>query len=78
MGFEKAARVRCLLTNRWRLTIYKDQDWGELYDRETDPGETLNLWDSPEHATIRAELTERLLQEMIATMEESPRADLLA
>jgi len=78
MGFEKAARVRCLLTNRWRLTLYKDQDWGELYDRESDPGETFNLWASPDHATKRAELTERLAQEMINMMEESPRADLLA
>ncbi|KZM49271.1 sulfatase-like hydrolase/transferase [Labrenzia sp. OB1] len=78
MGFNEPARVRCLLTDRWRLTFYKDQDWGELYDRQADPQETLNLWDDPEHASVRSELTERLVHMMMSTMEESPRATRLA
>ena len=44
MGFTEPARVRSLLTDRWRLTVYKKESWGELYDRRDDPGETLNLW----------------------------------
>jgi len=78
MGFDEPARVRCLLTDRWRLTLYKHQDWGELYDRHADANETRNLWDDPGHAAIRAELTERLVREMMDTMEECPRANRLA
>lgn len=78
MGFTDPARVRSLLTERWRLTVYKDQDWGELYDRQADPGETANLWDDPAHASVRAALTDRLVNEMMKTMEESPRAARLA
>ncbi len=74
MGFAEPARVRCLLTDRWRLTVYKDQDWGELYDRQSDPGETNNLWDDAAHRSVRGELMERLVQEMVRAMEESPRA----
>lgn len=75
MGLNEASRVRCLLTEQWRIALYKGEDWGELYDRRADPGETNNLWSDPDHAKIRAELTERLLTEMIANMEESPRAN---
>jgi hypothetical protein len=78
MGFAGPARVRCLLTDRWRLTVYKDQDWGELYERRTDPSETLNLWDDPAHRSVRADLMEQLVQEMVSSMEESPRAKRLA
>lgn len=78
MGFSEPARVRCLLTDRWRLTIYKGEDWGELYDRRDDPGETVNLWDDPAYGEVRSELTGRLVHEMLATMEESPRANRLA
>ncbi len=78
MGFTEPARVRSLLTDRWRLTVYKKESWGELYDRRDDPGETLNLWDDPRHASTRAELTERLAQAMMEAMDESPRARRLA
>ena len=71
MGFEKPARARCLLTADWRMTIFKDQDRGELYDRQADPGETRNLWDDDAHGTVRAALTERLMHEAIRNMEEA-------
>jgi arylsulfatase A-like enzyme len=78
LGFEDAARVRALVTSDWRYTIYKDQDWGELYDLRNDPQETHNLWDSADHASIRAHLAERMNHHLIAQMDESPRADRLA
>lgn len=51
-----------LVTDRWRLTLYPegDPEWGELFDLAVDPGEHHNLFNDPEHARIRAELTERL------------------
>ena len=78
LGFDKPARVRALLTRNWRYTVYHDQDWGELYDIVNDPDETQNLWDSPDHQQIRADLSERLIHHLIAQMDESPQSNRLA
>lgn len=74
MGMEKALLLRNLITDDWRITHYFGHSWGELYDLKNDPQESENLWDSPKHASIRAELTDRLLQEMLANVDTSPRA----
>lgn len=78
LGFETPARVRALVTDRWRYTVYRDQDWGELYDLHNDPNEAHNLWESAEHIGIRAHLSERLNHHLIAQMDESPLSDRLA
>jgi arylsulfatase A-like enzyme len=74
MGFSKAACVRTFMTDDWRLTHYKGENWGELYDRRNDPDESHNLWDDPGHAKKRGELTDRLVHEMIDLVDQSPRA----
>ncbi len=78
LGFAEPSRVRALVTPEWRYTVYKDHDWGELYDLSNDPHETCNLWDDPAHAVTRAHLSERMTQHLIAQMDESPLADRLA
>ncbi len=77
-GFTEPARVRALVTEEWRLTIYPGEDWGELYLLVPDPGETHNLWDDPGHAAMRAALTERLAHHLALQTDESPRAHLVA
>lgn len=78
LGFDKPARVRSIVTKEWRYSVYKDQEWGELYDLIGDPTETMNLWDSAEHQHIRARLAERLNHHLIAQMDESPLSDRIA
>ena len=78
LGFEEPPRVRALVSNRWRYTIYGGLDWGELYDLKSDPLETHNLWESAEHAHVRAELAEHLNHHLVRQMDESPRSDRLA
>ncbi len=78
LGFESPARVRAIVTAQWRYTVYLDQVWGELYDLTADPGETHNLWDSPDHSHIRANMAERLNHHLIAQMDESPLSDRIA
>ncbi len=78
LGFSEPARVRALITNDFRYTLYRDQEWGELYDLNTDPNETNNLWDDPEYASVRAELAERLTHHLTAQMDESPLSDRIA
>jgi hypothetical protein len=66
--------VRSLITDTHRITLYKGETWGELYDLVKDPDETFNLWDEPSQAATRADLTERLVQAMMAAVDQSPRA----
>jgi arylsulfatase A-like enzyme len=77
-GFEQSARVRSLITNDWQLSVYKDQDWGELYDLKNDELQTHNLWNSAEHAAKKAELFELLTEQLISQMDESPQSSRLA
>lgn len=74
MGFKEACMVRTLLADEHRLTIYKGETWGELYDHRDDPDETHNLWDDPGYANTRAHLMEQLTQELLANVDQSPRA----
>jgi arylsulfatase A-like enzyme len=54
--------LRTYIEQRYKLTIYRGSDDGELFDLKDDPEERRNLWSSPEHATIKAELMQRWLQ----------------
>lgn len=73
-GFTKPALVRSLVTKRYRFSMYKDEDWGELYDLAEDPSESRNLWDEPSFAPLRAELSERLVQQLMSATDQSPRS----
>ncbi len=41
---------------RWKVVVYLDDEYGELYDLEADPGETRNLWNEPAARSQREEL----------------------
>lgn len=74
LGFDRAARVKAIVTESHRLTIYKGEDWGELYDLTEDPNETHNRWDDPDYASAKADLSLRLNHLLADLMDESPRA----
>ena len=44
---------------RYKIVNYHGKDFGELYDHQEDPNEFRNLWDDPDHALLRAKLTQR-------------------
>ncbi len=60
-------RVKMLVTDKWKLLHYGSAPYGELYDVVNDPDDTRNLWDDPDYAGVRRELTDRLLEELIDT-----------
>lgn len=53
--------LKTYIDRRYKLTVYWNREYGELFDLETDPGETHNLWDEPSARALKAELTRRLL-----------------
>ncbi|MBP1966686.1 sulfatase family protein [Paenibacillus aceris] len=41
---------------RYKITVYYNQTYGEIFDLQEDPGEIRNLWDKPEYQTLKSEL----------------------
>jgi len=71
-GFERRPNIRNLITDHHRLTIYKGLEAGELYDLRNDPNETLNLWDAPGSAGVKADMMFALSQAMLDAIEPGP------
>jgi len=77
-GFDGRVRMRSLIEGPYRLSVYEQGTWGELYDLHNDPDELNNLWDDPKHANTKAQLLHSLSRTMIAHSETSPNPTALA
>jgi arylsulfatase A-like enzyme len=53
--------VKTYVEDRYKLTVYYQRPYGELFDLQEDPGELHDLWDCPAHASLKAELVTKLL-----------------
>ena len=62
-GFGAWQPIRCICDGRYKLAI-NAMTTDELYDLQTDPSEMKNLIESAEHAAIRNDLHDRLLNGM--------------
>lgn len=71
MGIQKKARdhaicehhhepttihLKSYIGERYKITVYYNQTYGELFDLQNDPGEIRNLWEEPEYQTLKQEL----------------------
>lgn len=66
-------RLRTIVTDRYKLTVYAGQPFGELFDLQDDPGELWNRYHDPEYRAVREELRARLLDELVLTDSRLPR-----
>lgn len=73
LGFDKPVQVRTLVTKSHRMSVFQDDAYGELYDLVADPHEMHNLWSLAEHQTLRCELLDAMVRQLIAHAETSPR-----
>ncbi len=72
LGLSAPVRVRSMITQDWRITVYDDDELAEMYDLKNDPYELRNLWNDPDYRDQRAELTERMLRRSINLLDRSP------
>lgn len=47
---------------RWKIVVYLDDDYGELYDLQADPGEVDNLWNQASMRPMRDEFAQDCLR----------------
>ncbi len=62
--------LKTYVEERYKLTLYFDRDYGEIFDLRDDPGELNNLWSV---VALRAELTEAMLHAEI--LKEEPLSE---
>ena len=66
--------LRTYVDERYKITVYRGYDYGELFDLQADPGETRNLWDDPAYREVKCRLLHRFVQaEMIREPTRMPR-----
>jgi uncharacterized sulfatase len=53
--------LRTYVDRRYKLTVYRDQPYGELFDLEADPAEIDNRWDDPAAAALKSRLLHAFL-----------------
>lgn len=61
--------MNTLVTERYKLTVHRDSDQGELFDLQEDPSEVHNRWGDPDFQELKAQL---LLTYARAQMESEP------
>lgn len=59
-------------TERHKLAVEHALSAGELYDLQTDPTETHNLWDDPQYNDIKTDMLLRLTNRMAFTVDPLP------
>lgn len=72
LGFDQAPRIRTLMTERHRLSIYGRSGHAELFDLREDPHELRNRWDDPEFTQLRSQLVEQLAMAEMDASDSSP------
>ena len=58
--------LRTYVSDRYRMTVYRGQTYGELFDLHADPDERKNLWDDPDYREVKLQVMQEALQEEIA------------
>lgn len=77
-GLAGVPRVRTLLTERWRLTLYAGQPRGELFDLREDPFEIANRFGDGDLASVRGELAWALADLQARLADDCPRPSRMA
>lgn len=77
-GFTEPPRIRTLVTERFRISMYGRTGHGELFDLENDPDELRNRFASRDYAAERAHMMEELALSEMDTADTSPMPFYLA
>jgi len=72
LGFQDLITISTIVNEKWRLSAWSGQGWGELYRIDDDPGEINNLWNSSVHSAIKLKLLIDLIQLIQSHRETSP------
>ncbi len=72
LNFDRPQRIRTMVTARYRMTVFRPMQYGELFDLWEDPDENVNLWNDPAVSEIQQELAKRMLNLLIDNQDWTP------
>jgi arylsulfatase A-like enzyme len=78
LGIGRPLRMRTLVSEEARLTLYEGVEHAELFDLQADPRELTNLWSQPGSRALRTEMTERLARHLMDYADSSPKPKYMA
>lgn len=78
LGFDRPVKVRTVVTDTHRMSVFGEGAWGELYDLAADPHEMDNLWDAPQAQPLKWSLMQRLVRLLIEHGDNSPHPTRIA
>ena len=78
VGSGQPLRMRTLVTDEARISLYRGETEGELSDLESDPDELHNLWNQRDASALRALMTEKLARYLMHYDDASPRPQAMA
>ena len=61
--------MRTYVNARYKITVYRDGDQGELFDLQEDPGEINNLWADADSQNLKRDMLHEFMQ---ATLQSEP------
>lgn len=56
-----SVNLRTYVNKRYKITVYYNRTYGELYDLHSDPEEIENLWDNADYSDLKSELLLKLI-----------------
>ena len=69
---DRAVDVSMIRTRTHKIAVCHHSNDGELYDLRADPGEHVNLWNSPAHKDLKAEMMQRCFDASVAIIDPIP------
>ena len=72
LGLDDLVTVSTLIDRRWRISVWQNRDWGELYDLAADPHELNNLWSDPVAAQDKEAILVKLIHAIQNHADTSP------
>lgn len=66
-------RQRTMVTDRWHITAYIGEQYGELFDLQKDPKQLYNLWNDPGLRTQKSDLLSAMMYRFAETDRTFPR-----
>ncbi len=69
---DRGIRLKSFRTARYKLNVFANESYGELYDLKNDPDETANLFFNPSLSTVKAELMQKMVHRMMEDEDPLP------
>lgn len=70
---DRGIDIKCIRTDKYKLVVFENEKYGELYDYRKDPNELYNMFYEEEYKEVKATLYEKLCNRLIGDQDPLPQ-----